>query len=299
VEGLHIQGEKVAFISFVGPYASGKTPTLRMIAGLEDITGGDLMIRGKNFTRVPAERRPTATIFQNYAIFPHMTVRQNLAFGLEVRGVTSNDIKRRVDAIIEKLELGDVAGARESALSGGQKQRVALARGLVIEPEILLLDEPLGALDANLRKSIQEELKLLQRELGITFVFVTHAQSEALAMGDRVVVMNAGKIEQISPPFELYTRPKSAFVSRFIGRNKIIAGDLVEVVDGRATVKTPDGVLRGVQGCDAASPGTPVLVATTSEYGQLKTEDERAASDQNSVAGEVRSIDQVGQAVLV
>ncbi|MEM8756065.1 MAG: ABC transporter ATP-binding protein, partial [Pseudomonadota bacterium] len=224
VEGFDLQVEKGEFISFVGPSGCGKTTTLRMIAGLEDITSGDLLIRGRNFTRVPAEERPTATIFQNYALFPHMTVRENLAFGLEVRKLPTAEVKRKVDAIIDTLELGDVAGAKERNLSGGQKQRVALARGLVTEPDILLLDEPLGALDANLRKSIQEELKILQRELGLTFVFVTHAQSEALAMGDRVVVMNAGRVEQISPPFELYTRPRTAFVARFIGRNMILDG---------------------------------------------------------------------------
>ena len=165
----------------------------------------------------------------------------------------SNEIKKKVDAIIDTLELGDVADAREAALSGGQKQRVALARGLVTQPEILLLDEPLGALDANLRKSIQEELKILQRDLGITFVFVTHAQSEALAMGDRVVVMNAGQVEQISDPFELYTRPKSGFVARFIGRNT----DYCRAVDRTfsqkcACVQTSVGLLAGVPGFDVS-----------------------------------------------
>jgi len=297
VEGFDLKVEKGEFISFVGPSGCGKTTTLRMIAGLEGITSGELMIRGKNFTNVPAEKRPTATIFQNYAIFPHMTVEQNLAFGLEVRGLSPSEIKARVGGIVEKLELGDVRTAKESALSGGQKQRVALARGLVTQPEILLLDEPLGALDANLRRSIQDELKLLQRELGITFVFVTHAQSEAMAMGDRVVVMNAGRVEQISAPFELYTRPRSAFVARFIGRNKIINGALTELNDGAATVQTGLGPLRGHAASDLdAALNSDVMLVTPSEYVRLgqTTSAEAAYGPSNQLRGTVRDVLRIG-----
>lgn len=302
VEGFDLQVSKGEFISFVGPSGCGKTTTLRMIAGLESITSGDLLIRGRNFTEVPAEQRPTATIFQNYAIFPHMSVYQNLAFGLEVRGLPGNEIKIKVEAMIDKLELGDVANAREAALSGGQKQRVALARGLITQPDIILLDEPLGALDANLRKSIQEELKILQRELGITFIFVTHAQSEALAMGDRVVVMNAGRVEQISAPFELYTRPKTAFVARFIGRNKIISGELAEVSGDRAIVKTSAGILSGVPGFTVqnAVPGMAAMIVTPSEYVELLPRGgPDSGTNVNSITGTVRSVDQVGQVVYV
>ena len=302
VEGFDLRVEKGEFISFVGPSGCGKTTTLRMIAGLESITSGDLLIRGRNFTQVPAEQRPTATIFQNYAIFPHMSVYQNLAFGLEVRGLAANEIKSRVDAIIDTLELGDVAGAREAALSGGQKQRVALARGLVTKPEILLLDEPLGALDANLRKSIQEELKILQRDLGITFVFVTHAQSEALAMGDRVVVMNSGRVEQISDPFELYTRPQSGFVARFIGRNKIVSGRLGDAAGWRARVQTSAGLLTGVPAFEPgeARKGAEAMVITPSEYVDLMPQgSDRGGAEINTITGTVQSVDQVGQVVYV
>ncbi len=301
VEGFDLQVEKGEFISFVGPSGCGKTTTLRMIAGLEDITDGNLLIRGKDFTRVQAEKRPTATIFQNYAIFPHMSVRKNIAFGLEVRGLSSDEVTRRTNEIIEKLELGDVADAKEGALSGGQKQRVALARGLVTQPEILLLDEPLGALDANLRKSIQEELKILQRELGITFVFVTHAQSEALAMGDRVVVMNAGRVEQISPPFELYTRPQSPYVARFIGRNKIIAGELADVGEHKVTVKTSAGLLAGVPSFPPASgrSGAKAMVVTPSEYVEIAQPGGADEAGINTVRGTVQRLDQVGQVVYV
>ena len=302
VEGFDLKVERGEFISFVGPSGCGKTTTLRMIAGLEDITSGNLLIRGRDFTRIPAEQRPTATIFQNYALFPHMSVRQNLAFGLEVRKVSPADVKRRVDAIIDKLELGPVADAKERNLSGGQRQRVALARGLVTEPDILLLDEPLGALDANLRKSIQEELKILQRELGITFVFVTHAQAEALSMGDRVVVMNAGVVEQISPPFELYTRPKSPFVAKFIGRNKIIDGTLTATSGDTATVETRFGPLKGVPTFDAsaAATGAAAMVVAPSEY--VTVMPAGAPSDgeaTDTVSGEVTALDAVGQVVYV
>jgi ABC-type Fe3+/spermidine/putrescine transport system ATPase subunit len=302
VEGFDLSVEKGEFISFVGPSGCGKTTTLRMIAGLESITSGELLIRGRNFTDVPAEKRPTATIFQNYAIFPHMSVYQNLCFGLEVRGVASDVIKKKVAAIIDTLELGDVAGAREAALSGGQKQRVALARGLVTQPEILLLDEPLGALDANLRKSIQEELKILQRDLDITFVFVTHAQSEALAMGDRVVVMNNGRVEQISDPFELYTRPKSGFVARFVGRNKIIAGQLTNRSKERAAVQTSVGLLSGVPGFDVstAKDGAAAMLVTPSEYVDLRQPGGPAAEeDENLISGTVQNVNQIGHVIHV
>ena len=302
VETFDLRVTKGEFISFVGPSGCGKTTTLRMIAGLESITGGNLLIRGKDYTDVPAEKRPTATIFQNYAIFPHMTVRQNIAFGLKVRKLPAKQIKRRVDAIIEKLELGDVAGEKEVSLSGGQKQRLALGRGLVTEPDILLLDEPLAALDANLRKSIQEELKILQRELGITFVFVTHAQSEALSMGDRVVVMNAGRVEQFSPPFELYTRPQSPFVARFIGRNKIIEGQLASVAGENSVLETRFGKLRGITGFDSgtASAGSKAMAVVPSEYVNILPVGKGAGDDAlDTLRGTVISLDRVGQVAHV
>ena len=245
VEAFDLQVAKGEFLSFVGPSGCGKTTTLRMIAGLEDITSGELFIRGVNNTHVKAERRPTATIFQNYAIFPHMTVRQNIEFGLRIRDLDAAETKRRTSNVLDLLDLGSVADAREGSLSGGQKQRLALARGLVIEPEILLLDEPLGALDANLRRAIQDELKLLQRQLGITFVFVTHAQSEALGMGDRIVVMNAGRVEQIGKSEDIYFNPETPFVAKFIGKNLLFEGRIAKTGGGMATIETPSGALKG------------------------------------------------------
>ncbi len=299
VEAFDLQVERGEFISFVGPSGCGKTTTLRMIAGLESITSGDLIIRGKNFTNVATEQRPTATIFQNYAIFPHMTVRENIEFGLHVRKVASNELTKRVDSIIEKLELGDIQHARENALSGGQKQRLALARGLVTEPDILLLDEPLGALDANLRKSIQEELKLLQRSLNITFVFVTHAQSEALSMGDRVVVMNAGRVEQISAPYELYTRPKSSFVANFIGRNILIEGKLAGSDGKLATAGTAFGTLSGIPSFDrsAARTGSDVQVVVPSELVSVNKPGSEPDPGEHGISGTVKGLNRVGRVI--
>lgn len=298
VQSFDLQVTKGEFISFVGPSGCGKTTSLRMIAGLEDITSGELKIDGVDFTRVPPERRPTATIFQNYAIFPHMSVYENIEFGLTVRKLGGAERKQKVGAILEKLQLSDVADAKESALSGGQRQRLALARGLVTEPEILLLDEPLGALDANLRKSIQEELKLLQRSLNITFVFVTHAQAEALSMGDRVVVMNAGRVEQISAPFELYTRPNTPFVARFIGRNKIIEGTLFENDSTLAVVDTKFGRLGGTPGANLSNTGRgeTVMLVVPSEYVDVVTAGQGISGNRtDSISGTVSTMYRVGQ----
>jgi putative spermidine/putrescine transport system ATP-binding protein/spermidine/putrescine transport system ATP-binding protein len=245
VEDFNLDVEKGEFIAFLGPSGCGKTTTLRMIAGFEDITSGDILIRGQRINSMPPERRPTSMIFQNYALFPHMTVRDNVGYGLDVKRLPKRERDAKVDRILDRLGLSDLADSMTHRLSGGQRQRVALARGLVVEPAILLLDEPLGALDANLRKAIQAELKLLQRNLDITFVFVTHAQSEALTLSDRIVVMNRGRIEQVSGPLQLYTRPQTSFVAQFIGRKTIIEGALGKVEADRATLSTRFGVFVG------------------------------------------------------
>jgi putative spermidine/putrescine transport system ATP-binding protein/spermidine/putrescine transport system ATP-binding protein len=266
---FNLDVEKGEFIAFLGPSGCGKTTTLRMIAGFESITSGDLLIRGRRINDMLPEQRPTSMIFQNYALFPHMTVRQNVMFGLEVKKLPTAEASRKVDRILDKLGLAEVANIRPTRLSGGQRQRIALARSLVVEPDILLLDEPLGALDANLRKSIQNELKLLQRDLGITFVFVTHAQSEALALSDRIVVMNAGKVEQISPPRELYTRPQSIFVARFIGANTLIDGTIQSVDGETATLDTPFGLLVAQAPTAVVGPAAPAAIVLPAEALQV------------------------------
>ena len=290
---------KGEFIAFLGPSGCGKTTTLRMIAGFETISSGDVMIRGVRINDLPPERRPTSMIFQNYALFPHMSVRRNVGYGLEVKGLSKAERDAKVDRILATLGLEDIADKRPDKLSGGQRQRIALARGLVVEPDILLLDEPLGALDANLRKAIQSELKLLQKTLGITFVFVTHAQSEALSLSDRIVVMSQGRIEQVSPPHVLYTRPNTPFVARFIGRNTVIDGRAVAVDGARAVVETPLGRFTGVVN-GAVATGRPAEIVVPAESievhaagagasGRLAT-----ANEGNVVPATVRRTDVVG-----
>ena len=275
---------KGEFIAFLGPSGCGKTTTLRMIAGFESISSGDIFIRGQRINDLPPERRPTSMIFQNYALFPHMTVRQNVRFGLDVKGMGRSERDAKVDRILATLDLTAIAEKRTDRLSGGQRQRIALARGLVVEPDILLLDEPLGALDANLRKAIQAELKLLQRNLGITFVFVTHAQSEALTMSDRIVVMNQGRIEQVSAPYELYTRPQTPFVAQFIGRNTIFDGTLRSADTSGAIVQTQFGNFFG-QSAGAAAVGASVKLVVPSEAFEVHSTD---GGDETALAATYR-----------
>ncbi len=213
------QGE---FLSLLGPSGCGKTTTLRVIAGFESPTQGRVLLDGQDMTALRPCDRPINTVFQDYALFPHMNVSQNIAFGLSLRRVGSAEIRRRVKEVLELVGLPDKVQARIASLSGGQKQRVALARALVCQPRLLLLDEPLSALDASLREHMQTELKRLQKELGTTFVMVTHDQTEALSISDRIVVMNAGRIEQIAPPDVLYDRPATQFVASFIGTMNLL-----------------------------------------------------------------------------
>ena len=302
VRNFDLQVEKGEFISFVGPSGCGKTTTLRMIAGFESITSGEVRIRGERINDLPAERRPTSTIFQNYALFPHMTVRQNIEYGLAVKGLPAAERHERADRIMSKLELLDVAERRHTGLSGGQRQRIALARGLVVEPDILLLDEPLGSLDANLRKSIQNELKLLQRNLGITFVFVTHAQSEALVLSDRVIVMNRGEVEQISAPYELYTRPETRFVAEFIGRNTNIPGRLRGREGPHGIVDSAYGTLAGHLNDGALAEGADIITVVPSEAIDVHpvTADRGELADRyrgNVIDGLVETADVVGHTI--
>ena len=286
VEDVALTVEQGEFVSLVGPSGCGKTTTLRMIAGFETITSGDVLIRGQRINDMPPEKRPTSTIFQNFALFPHMTVRRNIEYGLAARGIKPAERAERSGRIMEKLDLLDIADRKEAGLSGGQRQRVALARGLVVEPQILLLDEPLGALDANLRRSIQNELKLLQRKLGITFIFVTHAQSEALVLSDRVVVMNHGRIEQVSRPVDLYTRPCTPFVARFIGRNTLVGGTLA---DACGLINTPYGPMRGVVADKLLCQGDAAQIVLPSEALEPHRESKDNAALQAQYMGNVLS----------
>ena len=223
------------FFSLLGPSGCGKTTTLRMIGGFEEPTGGQILLHGQDVVGVPPNRRDVNVVFQSYALFPHMSVYDNVAFGLERKRVDKRSIKQRVDEMLELVQLDAKANRRPRELSGGQQQRVALARALVNRPRALLLDEPLAALDLKLRQAMQIELKRIQREVGITFVFVTHDQNEALTMSDRMVVMNAGHIEQLGAPRDVYERPRTRFVAGFIGTSNIISGKVASL-DGTTAV---------------------------------------------------------------
>ena len=221
VENTTLNVKKGEFLTFLGSSGCGKTTTLRMIAGFEDPTEGSILIGGKHAEHLPPNKREVNTVFQNYALFPHLTIRENIAFGLKLQKVKKAEIKERVENIIKLVKLEEHADKSPYQLSGGQKQRVAIARAIVNNPKVLLLDEPLGALDLKLRKEMQLELKQLQRELEITFIYVTHDQEEALTMSDRIVVMNKGRIEQVGTAHEIYERPQTKFVAQFIGETNL------------------------------------------------------------------------------
>ncbi|MBK0328510.1 ABC transporter ATP-binding protein [Rhodobacteraceae bacterium F11138] len=210
------------FVTLLGPSGCGKTTNLRMIAGLLDPTEGEILIGGRRMNDVPIHKRNLGIVFQNYALFPHKTVAENVGFGLRYRDVPKSEVPGRVQAALDLVQLPDVGSRYPKALSGGQQQRIALARAIVIEPEVLLLDEPLSALDANLREDMRVELKRIQHQIGVTTVFVTHDQSEALAMSDRIVVMSAGRVEQVGTPEEVYNTPASTFVANFLGASNIL-----------------------------------------------------------------------------
>jgi spermidine/putrescine transport system ATP-binding protein len=235
VDSIDLMIGEGEFFSLLGPSGCGKTTTLRMIGGFEEPTDGQILLYGVDVVRVPPNHRDVNMVFQSYALFPHMSVAENVAFGLRRRSVEKKEITRRVGEMLELVQLEGKSQRRPSELSGGQQQRVALARALVNRPRALLLDEPLAALDLKLRQAMQLELKRIQREVGITFVFVTHDQNEALTMSDRLVVMNAGRIEQLGSPREVYEHPRTRFVAGFIGTSNLITGR-VRVMDGSTAV---------------------------------------------------------------
>jgi len=242
------------FISLLGPSGCGKTTTLKMIAGFEEASEGAIRFDGADVVRVPAEKRDIGMVFQNYALFPHMTVDQNLAFGLEMRRVPRAEMRSRIDRVLEMVQLSGFSGRYPSQLSGGQQQRVALARALVIEPRILLLDEPLANLDAKLREEMRVFIRDLQRRVGITTVYVTHDQAEAMTMSDRVVVMFGGRIAQVGAPADIYERPQNLDVARFVGQVNLVSGTVtsadggtlaIDTAFGRAAAPARDGLYPG------------------------------------------------------
>ena len=269
VEELELTVQRGEFLTLLGPSGSGKTTCLMMLAGFEVPTRGDIRIAGKSVQGIPADKRGIGVVFQNYALFPHMTVGGNLAFPLEVRGMAESERRARVDKALALVRMSGFEGRLPRALSGGQQQRVAIARALVFEPELVLMDEPLGALDRRLREELQFEIRRIHRELGVTIVYVTHDQQEAMVMSDRVAVFSHGRIEQIASPEVLYEEPARSFVARFIGENNLIKGEVSEVKGGVCTVQVEGGAMTATHLGDL-SRGDQTLVAVRPERIQLR-----------------------------
>ena len=244
-----------SFFSILGPSGCGKTTILRMVAGFEEPTSGIIEIRGKDMKAVPPNRRPVNLVFQHLALFPMMNVRENIAFGLQRRRMPGPEVRQSVERMLERVGLPGFGDKKINQLSGGQKQRVAIARCLVLEPSVLLLDEPLGALDLKLRERMKVELKKLQNQVGTTFIYITHDQSEALVMSDQVAVMNKGRFEQIGTPQELYSQPQTPFVAGFVGENNIWPGVAAEAGEGRATIRTEEGFVFQAHCGEKLAPG--------------------------------------------
>lgn len=272
VDGVSLDIEPGEFFTLLGPSGSGKTTCLRMIGGFTLPTEGSIRIHGQEMAQQPPYARPVNTVFQDYALFPHMTILDNVAYALMVRGMPRAEREERANELLDLVRLSDMGTRKPAQLSGGQRQRVALARALISQPRVLLLDEPLGALDLKLREQMQSELKNLQRQLGITFIFVTHDQHEALSMSDRIGVFNRGRIEQVASPADLYDRPATRFVAEFVGTANLLQGDEAQRLAGRATAMIrPERVrLGGAEGARAV--GTVAEVQYFGSFWRVRVE---------------------------
>ena len=289
VKGMDLDIPRGQFFTMLGPSGCGKTTTLRMVAGFEEPSEGTVLLDGEDVTGQPAFRRPTNTVFQSYALFPHLSVERNVAFGLQRRRISKDEVRRRVAEELERVGLAAEAKRRPRQLSGGQQQRVALARALVNRPAVLLLDEPLGALDLKLRRQMQLELKRIQQDVGITFVYVTHDQEEALTMSDRIAVMNRGVVEQVSDPETVYESPATTFVAGFIGVSNLMPGEVISAngagaelrLDAGPTVRTPQS--------GGATPGERAHAVVRPEKLVLAPAGDAAPDGRPSVEGQVES----------
>ena len=265
VKDLNLSMPKGEFLTMLGPSGSGKTTCLMMLAGFETATHGEIKLDGRPINNIPPHKRGIGMVFQSYALFPHMTVGENLSFPLEVRGMDKSMREEKIKVALDRVQMGDFANRRPAQLSGGQQQRIALARSLVFEPELVLMDEPLGALDKQLRETLQFEITHLAHELGITVVYVTHDQTEALTMSDRVAVFEDGRIQQLAPPDELYEAPANSFVAQFIGENNTLDGVVKEIRDGRALVQLDGGELIDGKPINVSKPGERTRVSIRPE----------------------------------
>jgi putative spermidine/putrescine transport system ATP-binding protein len=269
VKSLDLAIARGEFLTLLGPSGSGKTTTLMMLAGFEEPTAGTITLEGRRLNNVPAHRRGIGMVFQNYALFPHMTVAENLAFPLEMHGAPKGEIPERVKRALEMVRLGNLGNRKPAQLSGGQQQRVAVARALVYEPKLVLMDEPLGALDKQLRERMQIEIRHLHQNLGLTVVYVTHDQTEALTMSDRIAVFQHGVVEQIARPEEIYDAPANAFVASFIGENNRLDGEFVDREGALARVRLADGTVLVAKPVADLPAGAPVVLSIRPERVQI------------------------------
>ena len=265
VKDLNLTLPKGEFLTMLGPSGSGKTTCLMMLAGFETATYGDIRLGGVSINNIPPHKRGIGMVFQNYALFPHMTVAENLSFPLEVRKMGKSEREAKVKRALDMVQMGAFGGRRPAQLSGGQQQRIALARALVFEAELVLMDEPLGALDKQLREHMQFEIKRIADNLGITVVYVTHDQTEALTMSDRVAVFNDGRIQQLAPPDKLYEAPENSFVAQFIGENNTLEGVVQEINGDRAIVRLDDGEVIDAKPVNVSKPGERTRVSIRPE----------------------------------
>ena len=301
VDGVNLKIPDGAYCCFLGPSGCGKTTILRMIAGHEDPTGGEILIGGEDVVGLPPVERRTAMMFQSYALFPHLTVRDNVAFPLRVRGLSGAERYKAADAMLEKVRLTELANRLPGQLSGGQQQRVALARAAITEPRVLLLDEPLSALDEQLRIQMRTELRRMQRELGITFVHVTHTQLEAIALADIVVVMEKGKIKQAGPAREVYAQPRDRYVAEFLGGQNVLSGKVESVNGASVVVSAPDAasIVVPLQGRSVIRGGDRVDLAVRRDDIHLRRPGPAAEAGWNTITTRIHAIEYQGAFVKV
>ena len=293
VKNFDLSVARGEFVTLLGPSGCGKTTTLRMIAGFETPSGGMIAIDDKDITQLAANKRNIGMVFQSYALFPNMTVAGNVGFGLRVAGRPALEIKARVEEMLQLIKLAHLAERYPRQLSGGQQQRVSLARALAPSPKILLLDEPLSALDARIRVALREEIRSLQQKLGITTIFVTHDQEEALSMSDRIVVMNDGRIEQVGAPREIYNRPRTRFVASFVGTLNALTGVVVDAAAGALSIEGQNVIAR--RGLEGANAGEPCALALRPEALQIAG----AAPGRNALTGVVEEVAFLGSVIRV
>jgi putative spermidine/putrescine transport system ATP-binding protein len=293
VQNFELAVERGEFVSFLGPSGCGKTTTLRMVAGFEQPSAGAIRINGHEVTGLRPNQRNVGMVFQSYALFPNMTVAENVGFGLKVAKRPAAEIRARVEEMLDLIKLPTLAGRYPYQLSGGQQQRVALARAIAIKPQVLLLDEPLSALDAKIRVSLREEIKTVQRELGITTIYVTHDQEEALSMSDRIVVMNEGRVEQIGTPFEVYNFPRTRFVASFVGTLNILRAQVTDAARGQITIDGQEIVAR--RGIADAKTGEIRLVALRPEAVSLAD----PGGERNRMRGTIEDVSFLGSVMRI